>query len=223
MTTRMRVLIAAALSVCTGGCSLAMGIRQNTDAIGGSTSAIARQYARRSRNRPPAPASLVPALQGVERLRGPMESVAALDPTLEGRRRTCASRWARWRRSTRSMRALAALRTPMTQLVAIRPGLEATAALGPSMDRLARDASRASKPSPGCTARSSASPAWISSWRRWRRCASRWISSASSAKPMERLAALEGPMTSVAELGNLISRPWLIAIVGLPRCSRGAP
>ena len=32
---------------------------------------------------------------------------------------------------------------------------------------------------------------------------------------MERLAALEGPMTRVAELGNLISSPWLIAIVGL--------
>ena len=32
---------------------------------------------------------------------------------------------------------------------------------------------------------------------------------------MERLAALEGPMTRVAELGSLISRPWLIAIAGL--------
>ena len=67
-------------------------------------------------------------LKGVAALREPMGSVAALDP---------------------SMRSLAALGTPMTQLVAIRPGLEATAALGPSMDRLAACVP-ASKPSRGC-------------------------------------------------------------------------
>ena len=33
--------------------------------------------------------------------------------------------------------------------------------------------------------------------------------------PMERLSALEEPMTRVAELGSIINRPWLFVIVGL--------
>ena len=33
--------------------------------------------------------------------------------------------------------------------------------------------------------------------------------------PMERLAALEEPMTRVAELGSLFNRPWLAVIIGL--------
>ena len=32
---------------------------------------------------------------------------------------------------------------------------------------------------------------------------------------MERLAALEAPMTRVAELGAIFDRPWLFAVVGL--------
>jgi hypothetical protein len=32
---------------------------------------------------------------------------------------------------------------------------------------------------------------------------------------MERLSALEAPMTQVAELGSIFNRPWLFAIVGL--------
>ena len=112
MTTRMRVLAAATLSVCTGGCA----IKQNTAAIGGSTSAIASNT-KAIQESTAGTTLLVPALQGVERLRGPMESVAALDPTLKG---------------------VAALRDPMGSVAALDPSMRSLAALGTSWWRFDR-------------------------------------------------------------------------------------
>jgi len=73
MTTRMRVAIAAALSVSAGGCALSRGVRGNTAAIGGSTSAIASNT-KAIQESTAGTTLLVPALQGVEKLRGPMGS-----------------------------------------------------------------------------------------------------------------------------------------------------
>jgi hypothetical protein len=215
MTTRMRVLTVVALALCGSGCALSRSVRQNTDAIGGSTSAIAGNT-EAIRASTAATGNLVPALQGVERLRGPMESVAALDPTLRGvaaLREPMGSVAA----LDPSMRALAALGTPMTQLVAIRPGLEATAALGPSMDRLA-----GMRPSLEAVAGLHQSLDRVASL-------DQELASVAGLKgsmdqlgqlrePMQRLAALEAPMARVAAFGSVLTvfnRPWLLVLIGL--------
>src|SRR5262245_48565685 len=57
-------------------------IRQNTEAINKSSATI-NTNTEAVTTSTKATGTLVPALEGVERLRGPMESVANLDPTLK--------------------------------------------------------------------------------------------------------------------------------------------
>ena len=94
------------------------------------------------------------------------------------------------------------------------PGLEATAALGPSMDRLA-----AMRPSLEAVAGLHGSLDRVagldSSSRRWRRSQGPMDQLGQLRKPDGAPAALEGPMTRVAELGIDHQSPWLFAIVGL--------
>ncbi|PYQ78281.1 MAG: hypothetical protein DMG01_11975, partial [Acidobacteria bacterium] len=67
------IVVAAAI---TAGCSVATTVRQNTDAINNSSDTI-RRNTEAIGDSTRGTGALVPALQGVERLRGPMESVAA--------------------------------------------------------------------------------------------------------------------------------------------------
>ena len=200
MTTRMRVLMVATMAVAGSGCALSRSVRRTppplaaaAPAIDGNTQAIHDSTA--------ATGNLVPALQGVERLRGPMEAVAALDPTLKG---VAALRepMGRWPRSTRACARWPALGTPMSAARgrfvpgsrpprasgrrwigwrAMRPSLEAVAGLHDSLDRVAGlDTQLAS------VAALKGSMDQLGGLR----------------TPMERLAALEEPMTRVAELGG---------------------
>ena len=79
--TGLYISTVALTILSASGCSFATAVQRNTDAINTSSSTIdtnSRAVAESTR----ATGTLVPALQGVERLHGPMESVAALDPTL---------------------------------------------------------------------------------------------------------------------------------------------
>ena len=92
-----------------------------------STAAIATNT-RRFRSRRRDHVALVPALQGVERLREPMDAVAALEPTLKGVAEL-REPMGRWRPRSDHARAGGACNADAA-LVEIRPGLEATAAWG---------------------------------------------------------------------------------------------
>src|SRR5512144_863452 len=136
MTMRRAGLpVLAIATFAAAGCSLATSVQRNTEAINASSATIdtnTKAVADSTR----ATGSLVPALQGVERLRCPMESVAALDPTL---RAVAALNepMGRVANLETPMKALGGLQDPMTRLVAIGPSLDATAALGRPMTRVA--------------------------------------------------------------------------------------
>jgi hypothetical protein len=192
--------------------SLAMTLRENNDNIRASTAAIAAnsQAIRQSTD---GTAALVPALQGVERLREPMAAVAALDPTLKG---VAGLREPMGRVADLDppMRALAALQAPMSRLVEIRPGLEATAALGPSMDRLAR-----MRPSLEAVALLQPSLDRVSELQPQLAAVANLSGSmdqlAGLRAPMERLAGLEEPMSRLAGLSSLLDRPVRLALFSL--------
>jgi hypothetical protein len=201
--TRIAVVLVAVLA--TTGCSLATSVRRNTDAIAMSSSAIGTNT-RAVTDSTTATGSLVPALEGVERLRGPMESVAALDPTGGGGLERADDRVAAL---DTSMRALADLQAPMTRLVGIAPGLDATAALGGPMMQLASmrpslDAVAGLQGSLDRVAGLESQPASVAALQRSMQQLS------TLREPLERVAELDAPMSRIAELGSLLDRPWLL-------------
>ena len=80
MTNRLRAAALVSVVVSTG-CSLATGIRQNTEAIGKSTTTIAHNT-QAIQESTKGTTTLIPALQGTERLAEPLKAVSGLEPTL---------------------------------------------------------------------------------------------------------------------------------------------
>jgi len=103
----MRKAFALLAAAAMTGCSFATTIRQNTAAINGSSDTIRTNTAAIGESTRGTTA-LVPALQGVNNLRAPLEAVAALSPTLQG---------------------VASLRDPMTRVAALDMPMQSVAAL----------------------------------------------------------------------------------------------
>jgi len=125
--------VMVALAALSGAaCSLPTLLRKNLHAIEASTDTI-------NSNSEVVKHSTSVSEEGIksfEGLRGPMESMARLEPTLKSVA-ALDGPMSRVAGLAPSMREVASLQQPMTRLVGLQPSLDATAALGPSMDRVA--------------------------------------------------------------------------------------
>jgi uncharacterized protein YoxC len=196
---------------CTA-CSVMTPVRRNTRAVDHSSATIAAntQAVATSTN---AMTSLVPALQGVQRLEEPMKEVAALDARL----RSVAELnqpMSRVAGLDPSIRAVADLRAPMMQLVGIHRSLDAAAALGEPIERLAQmrsslDSVASLRDPMTRVAALDARLAAVASLR------DPIQELAGLREPMAQVAALEQPMTRLA---GILDHPVLLlacAVVGL--------
>ncbi len=193
-------------------CSLPMVLEKNLAAIQASTGAITanNEIVKRSTSVTEA------GIKSFEGLKGPMEAVAGLNPTLESVA-ALDQPMMKVAGLGPSMEEVAGLQKPMTRLVDIQPSLDATAALGPSMDRLAqmrpsldsvaslRDpmiAVASLQPQLGAVANLKRSMDDLTALR----------------QPLERAADLRDPLMQVAALGAVINQPAVFvaaALVGL--------
>jgi hypothetical protein len=197
-------IMAAVAALGGAACSLPTLLQKNLKAIETSTATI-------SKNNETVQASTRVSEEGIrsfERLRGPMESMAGLEPTLKSVAALDAP-LVKVGELGPSLHEVAGLQQPMTRLVDIRPSLEATAALGPSMDRLA-----AMRPSLDAVASLGDPLAGVAALR------PQLVTMAELGRPMgelsalrqplERVADLREPMTRLAALGHLLDRPLLL-------------
>src|SRR6186713_1347690 len=108
---RLVFLLATLASV---SCSVATTVGRNTEAIEKSSATI-QSNASAIQESTRGTTALVPALQQVQKLEGPLTQVAGLDPTL---------------------RSVADLRGPMTNVAGLGPAMESLAKLDQPMTRL---------------------------------------------------------------------------------------
>ena len=214
MSPSLLRVIAALTGLSGAACSLPGLLQKNLKAIEASTVAI-------TENKDTVERSTKVSEEGIksfEGLRGPMESMAKLDPTLKavaalddpmkgappGRpgsehaaaRRAGAADDAPWGHRA-SLDATAALGPSMDRLAAMRPSLDAVAALGDPMKSVA-----ALQPPLAAVADLRAPMEELSALR----------------QPLERVADLREPMTRLSRLGALLDHPILLialALVGL--------
>jgi hypothetical protein len=207
-----RSAVLLVLAVGSTGCSLATLARQNVDAIN-SSSAVIGENTKAIRASTEAQGTLIPALQGVERLRGPMESVADLQPAL-GAVAGLNEPMGRVAALDGSMRSLAELRGPMTNLGGIGRSLDAAAALDGPMTRVAAmrsslDAVAGLQGSLDMMARLEPHLASVADLQ------PAMTQLGELHDPLQRVAALEAPMSRLAGLTGLFDRPLLLAFIAL--------
>jgi hypothetical protein len=132
MSTHLTRVMVALAALGGAACSLPTLLRKNLHAIEASTDTI-------NSNSDVVKHSTSVSEEGIksfEGLRGPMESMAKLEPTLKSVA-ALDGPMSRVAGLAPSMREVASLQQPMTRLVGLQPSLDATAALKAPMDELA--------------------------------------------------------------------------------------
>ena len=188
------------------------GIRQNTEAIGRSSTAIDTNTKAIAESTS-GTTSLIPALQGVQRLDGPMRSVAALDPTMRSVA-ALSEPMSRVALLDPSMRALAELQQPMTRLVEIRGPLDAVSALGGPMTRVADMRESLDAVASLRDSLDQVSPARTATGRGCKPSGTDGEARALR-QPLEQVGALAGPMSRLAALTSILDRPMLLIAMAL--------
>ena len=176
-------------------CELPSLIRTNTETVRESTVGIA-ENTRTVQHSTEVTAAMLPAMEGLQGLSAPMQSVAELKPALasvaglEEPMRGVAG-------LSPAMQSLTRLQTPMTRVALMRPSLDAVAALHGSLGLVA-----ALKPELSAVAGLREPMRDVAQLR----------------QPMERVAGLRDPMTRLANAAALVDNPIklvLLAVIGL--------
>ena len=190
-------------------CSLPSLLQRNLHAIEASTEIISKN----SEVVKHSTAVSEKGIQSFEGLRGPMESMTKLDPTLKAVA-ALDEPMSRVAELGPSMSQVAGLQQPMTRLAGLQPSMDATAALGPSMDRLA-----AMRPSLDAVA-SLGDPMKSVAGLRPELAAVAGLKApledlGELKSPLERVADLREPMTRLAALAPMLNHPILLAGLAL--------
>jgi hypothetical protein len=209
MSTHLARVMVGLAALSGVACSLPTLLRKNLHAIEASTDTI-------TKNSDVVKHSTSVSEEGIksfESLRGPMESMAKLEPTLKSVA-ALDGPMSRVAGLAPSMREVASLQQPMTRLVGLQPSLDATAALGPSMDRVA-----AMRPSLDAVAALGDPMKNVAGLQPGLEAVAGLKAPmdelAALKGPLERVADLREPMTRLAALAVLLDRPILLAFLAV--------